>query len=485
MKYPFQQHQYSQVPQLQVPSVPPNPPPTQPPQPQPTGQALAAQRTTQLIAQGQFSPIEPEKQYPAQQSQPHFSPPPTQSQFQIQQPQFPPTPQFSQGQTSQARPQSQFTHGQTQSHHPHVPSQSHPHVPTQSHPHVPSQSHPHVSTQTHVQPQVHAPPNPPQQSQHYPTGPPDPYYLQNDMYYAMNTQGSRSVPTLHSTHAPAPTPHAHSMSPHSPYATFGPHTPPTNSHTPSSDGGPLLGLPRSHDSVSPASYASHPTSSSFDDSSSGHPASSASSGNVHMASQGMGHAATSSISTVTPGSPPTVAAPQQQQPQQRVQMRPRTIMPTTAATTTMSQAGPARPAIVPKPPAARPAATRRARAPKRPRPSTSQGAGGGGDSDDDSDDDDVVEWAGPSMPPQGAATGMGQRKSVTLYFYRIGNSVLIGLCFVRFLPFLFPRLLRGRVVLGSCFCKWFGPMALVWSLNSFVSARRHCSDLVHARYCWP
>ncbi|KAG2097935.1 uncharacterized protein F5147DRAFT_714482 [Suillus discolor] len=44
---------------------------------------------------------------------------------------------------------------------------------------------------------------------------------------------------------------------------------------------PMLGLPRSHDSVSPASYASHPTS-SFDDSSSGHPASSVSSGNVHM-----------------------------------------------------------------------------------------------------------------------------------------------------------------------------------------------------------
>ncbi|KAG1769725.1 hypothetical protein EV702DRAFT_1049603 [Suillus placidus] len=169
---------------LQVPSVPPNPPSTQPPppppppQPQPTGQALAAQRTTQLIAQGRFSPIESEKQYPAQQSQPHFSPPPTQSQSKIQQPQFPPTPQFSQGQTSQARPQSQFTHGQTQTYHPHVPPQSHPHVLSQSHSHVPTQSHPHVPAPTHVQPQVHAPPNPPQQSQHYSTGPPDPYYLQ-------------------------------------------------------------------------------------------------------------------------------------------------------------------------------------------------------------------------------------------------------------------------------------------------------------------
>ncbi|KAG1765050.1 hypothetical protein EV702DRAFT_1204765 [Suillus placidus] len=218
----------------------------------------------------------------------------------------------------------------------------------------------------------------------------------------------------HSTHAPTATPHAHSMSPHSPFATFGPHTPPANSHTPSSDGGPLLGLPRSHDSVSPDSYASYPTSSSYDDSSSGHPASSVSSGNVHMASQGMGHAATSSISTVTPGSPPIVAASQQQQQQQqqRVQIRQRPIMPITAATTTTAQAGPARPPIVPKPPAPRPATKGRARAPKRARPSTSQGGGGGGgDSDDDSDDDDVVEWAGPSMPPQGAASGMlGQRK---------------------------------------------------------------------------
>lgn len=172
----------------------------------------------------------------------------------------------------------------------------------------------------------------------------------------------------------------------------------------------MLGLPRSHDSVSPASYASHPTtSSSFDDSSSGHPASSVSSGNVHMTSQGMGHAATSSVSTVTPGSPPMVAAPQQQQ--QRVQIRQRPIMPITAAATA-PQAGPARPPIVPKPPAPRPATNRRARAPKRPRPSTSQGGEGrGGDSDDDSDDDDVVEWAGPSVPPQGAGTGVaGQRK---------------------------------------------------------------------------
>ncbi|KAG1843687.1 hypothetical protein F4604DRAFT_1938054 [Suillus subluteus] len=195
------------------------------------------------------------------------------------------------------------------------------------------------------------------------------------------------------------------MSPHTPFATFGSHTPPT----PSSDGGPLLGLPRSHDSVSPASYASHPTSSSFEDSSSGHPASSVSSGIAHMTSQGMGHAATSSVSTVTPGSPPIVAVPQQQQ--QRAQIRQRPIMPITAAPTTTAQAGPTRSPIGPKPPAPRPATNRRARAPKRPRPSTSQGGGGGGDSDDDSDDDDVVEWTGPSMPPQGAATGMqGQRK---------------------------------------------------------------------------
>ncbi|KAG2093702.1 uncharacterized protein F5147DRAFT_779216 [Suillus discolor] len=49
-----------------------------------------------------------EHQYPAQQPQPHFSPPPqpTQSQFQIQQTQFPPTPQFSQSQ-AQPRPHSQ------------------------------------------------------------------------------------------------------------------------------------------------------------------------------------------------------------------------------------------------------------------------------------------------------------------------------------------------------------------------------------------
>ncbi|KAG2087380.1 uncharacterized protein F5147DRAFT_781355 [Suillus discolor] len=357
-----QQHagQYSQLP-----SVSPNPPSTHPspPQPsqQPTGQALAAQRTTELIT-GQFLPAQAEQQYPAQQPQPHFSPPPTQSQFQIQQTQFPPTPQFSQSQP-QARQQSQFS----QSHHPRVPSQSHPHATTQSHTHVPSQSraHPHVQSHTQPQPQIHAPPNPPRQSQHY-SGPSDSYYLQSDMYYAINTQGNQS---------------------------------------------PMLGLPRSHDSVSPASYASHPTSSSFDDSSSGHLASSVSSGNVHMTSQGMGHAATSSISTVTPGSPPMVAAPQQQQQQQqRAQIRQRPIMPITA-TATAPQAGPARPPIVPKPPAPRPATNRRARAPKRPRPSTSQGGEGrGGDSDDDSDDDDVVEWAGPSVPPQGAATGVGQRK---------------------------------------------------------------------------
>ncbi|KAG1896809.1 uncharacterized protein F5891DRAFT_576514 [Suillus fuscotomentosus] len=189
-----QQHagQYSQLP-----SVPPNPPSTHPspPQPsqQPTGQALAAQRTTELIA-GQFPPVQAEQQYPAQQPQPHFSPPPTQSQFQIQQTQFPPTPQFSQSQP-QARQQSQFS----QSHHSRVPSQSHPHphAPTQSHTHVPSQSraHPHVQPHTQSQPQIHAPPNPPRQSQHY-SGPSDSYYLQGDMYYAINTQGSQSAPSL-------------------------------------------------------------------------------------------------------------------------------------------------------------------------------------------------------------------------------------------------------------------------------------------------
>ncbi|KAG1765051.1 hypothetical protein EV702DRAFT_1204766 [Suillus placidus] len=172
-----QQHgQYSQVP----PPAPSNqPPPTQPSQ-EPTGQALAAQRTTQLIA-GQFSPVQP------QQPQPHFSPPPTQSQFQIQQTQFPSTPQFTQNQ-SQARPQSQFS----QPHHPHVPSQSHahPHVPTQSQSH--SHSHPHAQSHIQSQPQAHAPPNPPQQSQHY-SGSSDPYY---DMYYAMNSQGSQSAPSL-------------------------------------------------------------------------------------------------------------------------------------------------------------------------------------------------------------------------------------------------------------------------------------------------
>ncbi|KAG2353940.1 hypothetical protein BDR07DRAFT_1382652 [Suillus spraguei] len=299
-----------------------------------------------------------EHQYSAQQSQPHFSPPPTQSQFQIQQTQFPTTHQFPQSQ-AQARPQSSR----------------------------PSESTPTVSTLLGA------------------AG----FVLPSERYVLFEYTGEsdtrrQSTASLHSTHAPTSTPHAHSISPHSPFASFGPHTPPT----PSGDagaGGPLLGLPRSHDSVSPASYASHPTSSSFDDSSSGHPASS-----------GMGHAATSSISTVTPGSPPIAAAPQpqqqQQQQQQRVQIRQRPIMPITAATTTAAQAGPAQPSVVPKPPAPRPATNRRARAPKRPRPSTSQGGGGGGgDSDDDSDDDDVVEWSGPSMPSQGAATGMpGQRK---------------------------------------------------------------------------
>ncbi|KAG1729332.1 uncharacterized protein EDB91DRAFT_814304 [Suillus paluster] len=174
--------------------------------------------------------------------------------------------------------------------------------------------------------------------------------------------------------------------------------------------GPMLGLPRPHDSVSPASYASRPTSSSFEDSSAGLPASSANPGtNVHMTTQPMGHTASSSMSTVTPGSPPIAATPQQQ----RVPMPQRRIMPIASQTTTMTtaQAGPARPPVLPKPPAPRPAPNRR-RAPKRARPSTSQGGGGGGDSDDDSDDDDIVEWGGPSAPAQGAATGMpGQRKT--------------------------------------------------------------------------
>ncbi|KAG2100056.1 hypothetical protein BD769DRAFT_1677134 [Suillus cothurnatus] len=100
--------------------------------------------------------------YPAQRSQPHFLPPPTQSQFQIRQSQSLPTPEFSQSQFSQP---------------------DHPHVPTQSLAHPQSQ------------PQVHTPPNPSQQSQHY-SAPSDPYYLQTDMYYAMNTQGSQSVPSL-------------------------------------------------------------------------------------------------------------------------------------------------------------------------------------------------------------------------------------------------------------------------------------------------
>ncbi|KAG2062856.1 hypothetical protein BDR04DRAFT_1123658 [Suillus decipiens] len=129
-----QSQQYSQAP-----SVPSNPPSTQPPPPQPsqqpTSQILAAQRTTQLIA-GQF-PL-------------------------IRQSQFPPTPEFSQSQFSQP---------------------DHPHVPTQSLAHPQSQ------------PQVHTPPNPSQQSQHY-SVPSDPYYLQTDMYYVMNMQGSQSVPSL-------------------------------------------------------------------------------------------------------------------------------------------------------------------------------------------------------------------------------------------------------------------------------------------------
>lgn len=108
----------------------------------------------------------------------------------------------------------------------------------------------------------------------------------------------------------------------------------------------------------------------------------------------MGHAPSSSVSTVTPGSPPVVPSQQQL----HVQMRQRPIMPTT------------RPQIVPKP--SRPATeSRRLRAPKRPRPSTSQGGGGDGGSDDESDDDDVVEWAGPSATgASGGGAGTGQRK---------------------------------------------------------------------------
>jgi hypothetical protein len=161
----------------------------------------------------------------------------------------------------------------------------------------------------------------------------------------------------------------------------------------------MFGLPRSHDSVSPASYASYPTTSSFEDSSSGRPTSSANSAtNVIVHTQGMGHTPNSSVSTVTPRSPPIVATQQQQQ--QHVQTRQRPAMPTTV------QAGPTRPQTAPKPPAHRPATeTRRPRAQKRPRPSASQGVGDGGGSDDDSDDDDVVECAGPSAPgaPAGGA----------------------------------------------------------------------------------
>jgi hypothetical protein len=163
--YPFQQRaQYPQV-------APSNPPSTQPqPSQPPTGQALAAQRTTQLIA-GQFPPVQNEQQYS---TQPQYSPPPTQSQFQIQQTQFPSPAQFSQTQ-AQGRGQSQFAQ-------PHVPSQS------------------HVTTQSHgaqAQSQVHALSNPQQQqqSQHYPAQS-DSYYLQSDMYYAMNAQGSQSTPSL-------------------------------------------------------------------------------------------------------------------------------------------------------------------------------------------------------------------------------------------------------------------------------------------------
>ncbi|KAG0696614.1 hypothetical protein DFH29DRAFT_193472 [Suillus ampliporus] len=173
----------------------------------------------------------------------HFTPPPTQTQFQIQQTQFPPSQSQPFSQT-QSRPQGQFTHVQ-----PLVQSQSIP-MPNlnctrriqpqihQTHIQAHTQSQPQVQVHTHVQ----GAPNPPQQSQHY--SPSDSYYLSSDvqgMYYAINAQGSQSLPSLHSTHAPVPvpasTPHAHSMSPHSPFASFGPHTPPTNSLTPSSDGG--------------------------------------------------------------------------------------------------------------------------------------------------------------------------------------------------------------------------------------------------------
>lgn len=36
----------------------------------------------------------------------------------------------------------------------------------------------------------------------------------------------------------------------------------------------------------------------------------------------------------------------------------------------------------------------------------------------------------------------------------------------------------------SCFCKWFGLLNLVWSLNSSVLVQRPCPDIVHARYFW-
>ncbi|KIK36133.1 hypothetical protein CY34DRAFT_538844 [Suillus luteus UH-Slu-Lm8-n1] len=171
-----QSHQYPQVAPSNTPSTQPQPP---------TGQALAAQRTTQLIA-GQFPPVQNEQQYP---SQPQYSPPPTQSQFQIQT-QFTSTAQFSQSQSQaqgrgQGKGQNQF--GQ--------PSQAQ--VQAQSHGSTQSQSQSHgAQSQPQTQVHAHAPPNQPQ-SQHYPP-PSDSYYMQSDMYYAMNAQGSQSAPSLHS-----------------------------------------------------------------------------------------------------------------------------------------------------------------------------------------------------------------------------------------------------------------------------------------------
>ncbi|OJA14651.1 hypothetical protein AZE42_02678 [Rhizopogon vesiculosus] len=201
--YPFQQHQYSQVPQAQAPSVTqpqlPQPAPQQhqaesPASQQPTGQALAAQRTSQLIAQGQFTEVQAEPQYTAQQGQSQISPPPTQTQFQIQQ--FPQAQHFPQTQVP-VQAEARFSHSRG-----HTQSQTHAHGQPQLRAHIQTHPQTHAHVQAHVRSQVHVhgpgqTPNDPQQSQHYP--PSDTYYLSNEaqsMYYAMNAQGSQSLPSL-------------------------------------------------------------------------------------------------------------------------------------------------------------------------------------------------------------------------------------------------------------------------------------------------